>query len=804
MTGRSKRRLIRGARSAVSKGTPRARQSKRTDEGAETAAEAQAAKKVERLGGEGARAAAKGARITAKGAWKGAVGARRLHAARKARKEAQENVRTANVGTRRRTGPLVRQEDAVKAGKLRASQKRRKEVQKRVRNSSQINQDAGFAVQQLKRSEAVRSTRDRARERLSANRQVRAMDQTNQNLTGRRARNTMSARKRNVTIRAKRERRQFRRPGKFSGRTYLRTKKQIDAVLKQRRTVAVGQEVLGAGIRGVVRAIISGVKAALAAAKMLAMVIAAAGSAVMVLMAIVVVIIGIMASSFGIFLSNEDSGSGMTMQTAIAAINQEYIDCIKAIQLQNQPYDSVNIYGTKPAWKDVLAVYAVLTTTDPDNATDVATMDEAHQALLSDLFWEMTSVTSSRSSSTSTVSSTVEVIDETTGQPTGETTTVYTEVTTTILTVTVTSLTAEDMIAQRNMTADQQEQLVQLLDVGNDDLWADLLGGYSGSTGTLEGTAAEIAQYLLGQGFTVEATAAVLGNLRAESGMDPNSDVVMDGMFNYKYERACGLFQYTHASNSSPTCSTCEYHRFKNWCQANGLAWNTVEAQMEWTFGGASGYGGWSSRWLTRLAGNGYYSNCPGYELTGGLYDATTEEFMSETDIAKAAYSWMACYERPANGSYAHLDRRISYALEFYEAMLTTAASNLIWPSDCTTISSYFGNRESPGGIGSTNHKGVDIAAEAGSNIYAAAGGTVTVASYSDSAGWWIKIDHGNGLCTVYMHCSELYVASGQEVGQGETIAAVGSTGNSTGPHLHFGVMVNGEYVNPLDYVSAG
>lgn len=716
------------------------------------------------------------------------------------------------MGTRQRTGPLVTREETVKVRKLHAAQKRRKEIQKNVRRSrksTQINQETGFAAQQLKRSEAVRSTRDRARERLAANHRIRSADRTDRDPTGRSARNAMSARKREVTIRARSDRRhggrrKSRKPGRLTGRAYLRTKKQIDAVLRQRQTLAVGRSVLGTGIRGVAGAVISGIKAAIAAAKTLAMVIAAAGSAVMVLMAIIVVIIGVFASSFGIFLSNEDSGSGMTLQSAMAEINQEYVDRIREIQLQNQPYDSATIYGSKPNWKDVLAIYAVLTTTDPDHPTDVATMDAQHKTILSDLFWEMTTISASLGTSTKTVTSTVEVIDEATGQPTGETTTVYTDVTTTILTVTVTSRTAEDMIAQRSMTADQQEQLAQLLDSENDDLWAEQLGGYSGSTGTLEGTAAEIAEYLLGQGFTVEATAAVLGNLRAESAMDPASDEVMDGMFNYRYERACGLFQYTHASNTSPTCSTCEYHQFKNWCAANGRDWSAVRTQMDWTFGGASSVGAWDARWLIGLASRSYYSNCPGYELVGGAYDATAEEFKLETDIAKAAYSWMACYERPANGSYAHLDRRISYALEYYEALLTTAASNLIWPSDCTTISSYYGNRESPGGIGSTNHKGVDIAAEAGSNIYAAAGGTVTVASYSDSAGWWIKIDHGGGLCTVYMHCSELYVSTGQEVGQSEVIAAVGSTGNSTGPHLHFGVMADGDYVNPLDYVSPG
>lgn len=80
----------------------------------------------------------------------------------------------------------------------------------------------------------------------------------------------------------------------------------------------------------------------------------------------------------------------------------------------------------------------------------------------------------------------------------------------------------------------------------------------------------------------------------------------------------------------------------------------------------------------------------------------------------------------------------------------------------------------------------------------------MTLASYSDSAGNWIRIDHGNGICTTYMHCSELYVTRGQVVNQGDIIAAVGSTGHSTGPHLDFRVEVDGVPQNPLDYVTPG
>lgn len=116
-------------------------------------------------------------------------------------------------------------------------------------------------------------------------------------------------------------------------------------------------------------------------------------------------------------------------------------------------------------------------------------------------------------------------------------------------------------------------------------------------------------------------------------------------------------------------------------------------------------------------------------------------------------------------------------------------------------ISSYFGYREQPLAGASTNHKGIDFAAPTGTPIYAAKGGTVTSAGYSGNAGRMIVINHGNGMTTYYMHCNKLYVKSGQKVSKGQNIAAVGSTGNSTGPHLHFQVNVNGVPKNPLKFL---
>ena len=131
-----------------------------------------------------------------------------------------------------------------------------------------------------------------------------------------------------------------------------------------------------------------------------------------------------------------------------------------------------------------------------------------------------------------------------------------------------------------------------------------------------------------------------------------------------------------------------------------------------------------------------------------------------------------------------------------------TMSGGFTWPVPSGgRISSTFGSREAPTEGASTYHKGIDIAASSGSKVVAAAGGEVVIATYSASAGNYVMINHGSGVYTVYMHMASLGVSEGQEVKQGESIGSVGSTGYSTGPHLHFGIRENGSYVDPQSYM---
>ena len=136
---------------------------------------------------------------------------------------------------------------------------------------------------------------------------------------------------------------------------------------------------------------------------------------------------------------------------------------------------------------------------------------------------------------------------------------------------------------------------------------------------------------------------------------------------------------------------------------------------------------------------------------------------------------------------------------------LTEYLSNQFrWPlyqSQKYYISSYFGYRNGPF-VGKEHHNGVDIVVPKGTSILASAGGVVTRSEYASVFGNVVVITHGNGLQTLYCHCSKRLVSVGDKVKQGDVIAQVGSTGQSTGPHLHFAFILNGSYVNPEKYIS--
>ena len=129
--------------------------------------------------------------------------------------------------------------------------------------------------------------------------------------------------------------------------------------------------------------------------------------------------------------------------------------------------------------------------------------------------------------------------------------------------------------------------------------------------------------------------------------------------------------------------------------------------------------------------------------------------------------------------------------------------SGVIWLVPCTYtyVSSPFGYRWHPTTGEWSMHKGVDLAAPKGTPIYATRSGYVNVATYHETAGYYVTINHGDGYTSVYMHMTHYIVSPGEYVKAGQLIGYVGSTGRSTGPHLHFGIHYYGTYVNPMDYI---
>lgn len=227
------------------------------------------------------------------------------------------------------------------------------------------------------------------------------------------------------------------------------------------------------GAKAAAKATASAIKAILAAAKALVSALIAGGWVALLILVFVCLIGLIVASPFGIFFSGEDSGNGQTMQMAVREINEDFQAQINTIKA-NTSYDAVEVSGSRAVWKEVLAVYAVKTATDPTNAQEVATMDDSKKALLKSIFWEMTTI----SSWTETDSSTdTELRDD------GHGNMVEVEVTTTYTTlyISVSSKAADEMAAQFHFTPAQLTQLAELLAEENNALWNAVLYGIGDS-----------------------------------------------------------------------------------------------------------------------------------------------------------------------------------------------------------------------------------------------------------------------------------------------------------------------------------
>lgn len=176
-------------------------------------------------------------------------------------------------------------------------------------------------------------------------------------------------------------------------------------------------------------------------------------------------------------------------------------------------------------------------------------------------------------------------------------------------------------------------------------------------------------------------------------------------------------------------------------------------------------------------------------ELLEQIKKTETEYFnaLSAEEAARlAALNAQNNNKVPASGSGASSESGFLYPLPY-----------------AVEITSPFGMRHNPVTGQYSSHSGVDFGAGQGTSIYACKSGTVTVAGYAEAWGYYVTINHGDGYSTLYAHMTNYTVSTGDYVAQGDVIGYVGSTGWSTGPHLHLSVLYNGAYVNPMNYVSA-
>lgn len=211
------------------------------------------------------------------------------------------------------------------------------------------------------------------------------------------------------------------------------------------------------------------IKSIIAATKELIAAIAAGGGVAAVIIVIILMIALVIGSVFAIFFSGEDTGTGMTMRDAIRQINSEYQAEIRDIKEDNA-HDDLVMTGVRANWREVLSVYAVKVNTDPDNPQEVASMDAYKLLLLSSIFWEMNEIDYHTESYTETV---IETSVDEEGNPIETETTV----TRSRLFITVTHKTAEEMADEYGFSAEQREQLADLLSDANASLWSAALYG---------------------------------------------------------------------------------------------------------------------------------------------------------------------------------------------------------------------------------------------------------------------------------------------------------------------------------------
>lgn len=344
----------------------------------------------------------------------------------------------------------------------------RKGLEETKRNVSK----AKDGVQKFREKRAAESMK-RQTVRTSGNKTIKAVEQTEKTIKQSAGKKTIKTAGKGTAKAAQRSVKTTKTAIKTTQQAAKTAQKTAQATVKASQKAAQAAKAAAkatvAGVKAAVKATIAAVKAIIAATKALVVAIAAGGWVAVAVIVVICLIALICGSVFGIFFSGEDSGTGMSMQTAVREINADYDTKMEA-EKNSVAYDNMEISGGRAVWKDVLAVYAVKTNTDKDNPQEVATMDESKKQILSDIFWEMNSI-SSRSESHSET----EITETDDGN--GNIVQTETTVTKTTLYITVSHLTVDEMADLYGFDAEQREYLAELLKDENNSIWAAVLYG---------------------------------------------------------------------------------------------------------------------------------------------------------------------------------------------------------------------------------------------------------------------------------------------------------------------------------------
>lgn len=354
---------------------------------------------------------------------------------------------------------VVKTKDNIKTAKLTLAEVRERRAAKQKENAPQSNTSVN-TENTVKTSDNLQKSRTKGNAPKKANNAIKTGNPQSVKATERTAKTTAKAGQKAAQVKS------------------ISAIKNAEKARKAAQHIKVSAQKAGKAAKAFAKALAKVVKGTIAAAKSLVSAIIAGGW-IAVIVIILLCLVGAVAGSFyGIFFSTETSDTGMNITGVIQEINAEYDSRINELKSADT-YDSVEINGSKANWKDVLSVYSVKVSTDPNNPQETATMDENKKSILTDIFWDMNSISSS-------VETRTETQEVTTTDETGEEVTAQQEVSLKVLTITITDKTAEDMANEYAFDDVQRQYLTELMSDSNDKLWACIIYNVGSNTSGIE------------------------------------------------------------------------------------------------------------------------------------------------------------------------------------------------------------------------------------------------------------------------------------------------------------------------------